>query len=151
MKSKFLILALITIIPTLGFAAVFGDFEYTTSKSGVTITKYTGAGDTVVVIPSKINNVPVRSIGASAFSYCSRLTSITIPSSVRSIGAEAFYECNSLTSITIPAGVKAIEVRTFFGCYGLTSVTIPSSLKSIGAEAFLDCGGLHRPHKRDDS
>ena len=100
MKSKFLILALITIIPSLGFAAVFGDFEYTPSKAGVTITKYNGA-DGTVVIPSQIKNVPVMSIGAYAFSYCRGLTSVTIPNSVKSIGESAFYGCTSLTSIDV--------------------------------------------------
>ena len=41
----------------------------------------------------------VTSIGGSAFSGCSGLTSITIPDSVTSIGDEAFYNCSGLTSI----------------------------------------------------
>ncbi len=81
MKFKSLILALLTIIPSLGFAAVFGDFEYTPSKAGVTITKYNGA-DGTVVIPSQIKNVPVKSIGESAFYGCTSLTSIDVDTSM---------------------------------------------------------------------
>ena len=39
-------------------------------------------------------------IGKSAFSYCSNLTTITIPTTVISIGASAFGSCTSLTEIT---------------------------------------------------
>ena len=84
----------------------------------------------------------VTSIGGSAFSHCSGLTSITIPNSVSSIGSGAFKGCRGLTSVTIPAGVKSIGYDAFRGCSGLTSVTIPDSVTSIGYDAFRDCTGL---------
>lgn len=96
-----------------------------------------------------------------AFSWCSSLTSITIPNSVTSIGGGAFNGCSSLESITIPfvgakAGVTSSDTYQYpfgyiFGTssytggtstsqyyYGnstssLTSTTyyIPTSLKSV--------------------
>ncbi|MBS7348040.1 MAG: leucine-rich repeat protein [Muribaculaceae bacterium] len=42
---------------------------------------------------------PVTSIGEGAFSYCSGLTSVTIPNSVTSIGDGAFEHCTGLTRI----------------------------------------------------
>ena len=45
-----------------------------------------------------INNT-TKLIGGSAFSGCSRLTSIEIPDSVTSISEYAFSSCNSLTSV----------------------------------------------------
>ena len=136
MKFKFLILALLTIIPSLGFAAVFGDFEYKTSKSGVTITKYTGAGASVV-IPSQINNVAVTAIGESAFLGCS-LTSVTIPNSVKSIEARVFAGCSGLTSVTIPNSVKSIA-ESAFSFNGLTSINVEEGnliYKSINGVLF---------------
>ena len=83
-----------------------------------------------------------RFIGSSAFSGCSRLTSITIPNSVMSIGDEAFMHCFSLTSITIPYSVMSIGDDAFMGCSRLTSVTIGSGVTRIGSYAFDGCSGL---------
>ena len=84
----------------------------------------------------------VKSIGSGAFSDCSSLTSITIPSSVTSIGAYAFWGCSSLTSITIPSSMTSIGRCAFGYCSSLTSVTIPSSVTSIGFSAFWGCSSL---------
>ena len=80
-------------------------------------------------------------IGSSAFYGSSRLTSITIPSSVTSIGTYAFSSCYGLTSITIPSSVTSIGEEAFYGC-SLTSITIPSSVTSIDKGAFSSCSDL---------
>ena len=81
-------------------------------------------------------------LGSDAFSGCSVLTSLTLPSSVTSIGDWAFYGCSGLTSLTIPSSVTSIGSDAFSGCSGLTSLTIPSSVTSIGSDAFSGCSGL---------
>ena len=78
----------------------------------------------------------VTGIGWYAFSNCSQMTDITIPSSVLTIGEGAFSGCNSLTSITIPNGVTSIGDWAFSCCGGLTSVTIGSGIQGIGSSAF---------------
>lgn len=100
----------------------------------------------VVIIPSSVTYnetaYTVTSIGNYAFTYCSSLTSVTIPSSVKSIGDYTFFNCSSLNFVTIPTTITNIGGSAFTGCSSLTSVTIPSSVTSIGDHAFLRCSSL---------
>lgn len=79
----------------------------------------------------------VTSIGDHAFSYCSGLTSIEIPSSVTSIENYTFSSCSGLTSIEIPNSVTSIGTMAFNRCSGLISIEIPNSVTSIGNSAFF--------------
>ena len=98
-----------------------------------------------VVIPSTVTyngtTYSVTSIGESAYSGCSGLTSVTIPNSVTSIGTNAFSGCSGLTSVNIGTGVTSIGESAFYNC-SMTSVTIPNSVTYIGEYAFLSCSGL---------
>lgn len=91
------------------------------------------------IIPS---DGSVTSIGDSAFSGCSSLTSITIPDSVTSIGVAAFCFCENLTSVTIPSSVTNIGDEAFSDCVNLTNITIPEGVTSIGSFAFNYCSSL---------
>lgn len=95
-----------------------------------------------LVIPEKINNIPVKYIGDSAFEYCNGLTSVSLPDSVTNIGIYAFSGCNGLTSVTIPDSVTSLGNYALAYCIKLTSVTIPNSVTSIGNMAFAHCTGL---------
>ena len=107
----------------------------------VTITRYLGNA-TTVHIPGRIQGLPVTDIGNSAFSSCSSLTGITIPSSVTTIGDYAFQSCSNLTNVIIPSSVTIIGKYVFNGCGNLTSVTIPSSATTISNYAFYGCRSL---------
>ena len=122
-----------------------------------------------VVIPKEVTfnkrTLKVTKIGMSAFTYCKKLTSVTIPNSVTSIGVTSFLDCISLTSVTLPNSVttieygafgnctklksvnlannvKIIDIKAFDSCYGLTSFTIPNSVTTIGNHAFFECTNL---------
>ena len=105
-------------------ATVYAQWKYDVQDGGAEIVATTQTSGTVV-IPSEIDGYRVTRIGDSAFSGCSNLTSITIPSSVTHIGSRAFERCSGLTSIEIPNSVTSIGVGTFFGCSGLVSMTLP--------------------------
>ena len=148
MKKRFtaclttLILCVLFSISASADVVVVNGISYDISGTTATVkscdVNYSGG----LVIPESItfeNSIySVTSIGNSAFSYCSSLTSVTIPNSVTSIGDPAFYGCRSLTSVTIPNSVTSIGNRAFCRCHSLTSVTIPNSVTSIGNAAFLN-------------
>ena len=81
-------------------------------------------------------------LGSYAFSGCSGLTNLVIPSSVTKIGSSAFDFCSGLTDIVIPSSVTEIDDKAFLGCSGLTNIVIPSSVTKIGDKAFDFCSGL---------
>ena len=96
---------------------------------------YDSRGDCNAIIASSQNELisacnntiipnSVTSIGESAFTYCTKLTSILIPNSVVKIGGYAFGGCNGLTSIIIPNSVTSIGKYAFANCSGLTSVVV---------------------------
>ncbi|MBQ4269005.1 MAG: leucine-rich repeat domain-containing protein, partial [Clostridia bacterium] len=58
-------------------------------------------------------------IADSAFSECSKLTSVAIPDSVTSIGEGAFSDCSSLTSVMLGNGVTRISASAFSKCDSL--------------------------------
>ena len=74
--------------------------------------------------------------------YKGRSSVVVIPNSVTSIGSSAFSGCSGLTSITISDSVMSIGNNAFSGCRGLTSITISDSVTSIGNCAFRYCEKL---------
>ena len=145
--SLFLALVATTTLWASNFKS--GDLYYTiTSSSAPYTVEVSGkvSSITSAIIPETVTyngtTFNVTSIGDYAFSYCSSLTSVTIPNSVTSIGDYAFSDCTSLTSITIPNSVTSIGDYAFSYCSSSTSVTIPNSVTSIGDNAFFGCISL---------
>ena len=54
---------------------------------------------------------------------------------VKTIGAQAFMYCSKLYFMTLPESVTTIGSKSFYGT-GLQSVTIPASVTSLAADAF---------------
>ena len=104
--------------------------------------KYVGDIKIPTVVNYKNRELSVVSIGWSAFSGCTGLTSVVIPSSVTGIGLSAFSGCTGLTSVSILGSVTDIAPYVFSGCTSLTSVSIPGSVNTIYGLAFEQCSNL---------
>ena len=86
-------------------------------------------------------------LNKGAFSGCSGLTNVTIPSSVTSIGNSAFSGCIGLEKISVvtgnpkyhSAGNCLIETKTKTLIFGCKNSIIPTdgSVTSIGNSAFV--------------
>ena len=153
--------------------ATVGGYTYTyyVVGGGASISNGTACAVTplptgALTIPSFLGGYPVTTIGNYAFTGCSALTGVTIPSSVTSLGNYAFRNCTYLTTVNIAAanltsaqstsfsgctrlanavfldGARTIPGNLFYNCTSLRSVTIPSSVTSIGNGAFYGCSGL---------
>lgn len=90
--------------------SISAQFSYTTNNSQITVVgiKYVGSGKATV--PDKINGLPVVSIGDSAFTNCTTLTSVTIPGSVTNIGNRAFWGCTNLASVYFDGNAPTLSV-----------------------------------------
>ena len=151
MRKKLLYLLLVLLASASSWAAVGDTFTANQLKYKVTsespktaeLIDYSGTmpnGD--LIIPSTVRGYAVSSIGEGAFSYCMKLTSVSIPEGVKSIGANAFFYCASMKSVSLPAGVTSIGNFAFCYCAKMSSVIIPEGVTGIGDNAFSGCSTL---------
>lgn len=147
-------------------AAVFAQFAFAESEvvDGVTwyystyedYNEWTGSGYRVcasitsgadkysgnLTVPATLGGYQVRKIGESAFSGCSGLTGITLPSGIVRIEYSAFNGCSGLLNVSLPGTLTYIDSGAFYGCSGLASVAIPDSVTSMDGCAFENCSAL---------
>lgn len=84
----------------------------------------------------------VLSVPEDAFSRCTNLWKLTLPSSIATIGEMAFYDCKSLSNIKLPENLVSIKANAFAGCTKLKSIKIPINVVELGYGAFVSCSGL---------
>ena len=109
----------------------------------------------------------VTEISEGSFRECSKITSVSIPSTLRAAGASAFQgcsllhdidmsaattlttwssgifqNCTSLASVILPPNLTATGTTLFSGCSSLASISIPDTVTNIGASCFYNCNNL---------
>ena len=122
--------------------------------SGVKLVDGWAVGYTsAAILSGTLNLKDVRGVADLAFSSCSRLTSVAIPSSLTYIGAGAFSGCARLQSFVVDPGNAAYKsesglllskdgARLVAVPGALTRVVIPSDVTSIESYAFSGCSRL---------
>ena len=140
------------VIP-LADTLTYENLSYTIADSGIVIIDCDESA-TSVIIPEQIDGIPIVTIGDQAFWQCSKLTSITIPSSVIYIWPRAFIGCNSLTDLVVDPQNRnyIVEDDVLFDITKTNLVhcpttkigeyTIPDSVTAIGYYAFKGCNRL---------
>mmetsp|Transcript_8234 Transcript_8234/g.20254 ORF Transcript_8234/g.20254 Transcript_8234/m.20254 type:complete len:453 (-) Transcript_8234:187-1545(-) len=87
-------------------------------------------------------NEGLRIIGKGAFSDCTSLQSVRIPSTVTEIGEEAFWGATSLVDVVLNEGLLKIGATAFAVCMSIERIAIPSTVKQIDRCAFQQCCGM---------
>ena len=183
------LLMVVSLVPVSAFAAdesfKSGDFTFAIEGGVACVRKYNGSSSSVTV-PSKVDydgvTYKVRSIHSKAFQNCATIKKVVLPETMSEIGASAFSNCTSLNSLTINSDLQKVYTvdNTFYnigansdyldvvfgpevtaipsnlfassysktdGCYPhITSVTIPDSVTSVGFAAFENCHDLKSVH-----
>ena len=89
-----------------------------------------------------LSNTKVTSIGEGAFYSCSKLTTITLPSTLTTIENSAFRNCSSLTSFSVPGSVTTIGSMVFDNC-SIPTFTFEASNTAITCSATIPCTNLY--------
>ncbi len=152
---------------SVGYYSTVGDYQYQTfdnnGKTEIELLGYTGNESNINVV-GYINGIPVTKIGAftfgsstitkinipdvvteiedSAFSGCTNLKSIVLPSSLKKIGHGAFWRCSSLEEVVFPNSITEMDACMFWECTSLKRVTLPSSIKTVPIKTFFKCSAL---------
>jgi hypothetical protein len=127
----------VTVIDYIPSGITSDGFRYIGDKTGYKITGYTGS-ETIVYIPSYINEIPVIAIGDNAFSD-KGLTQVALGSynKLITIGEKAFANNNISGILSIPDSVTSIGNYAFQN-NKITFLGPPSSSCTIGISAFAN-------------
>ena len=125
------------------------DFAYSADNKTITGLSDAAKGEVgnnsySIVIPDS-----VEVIGARAFLNSANLTEVRFSASahLKQIGASAFSGCTKLANVALPTsqltegGTASFSIgqNAFSGCTSLTEITVPTYVTSIGADAFAGC------------
>ena len=82
-------------------------------------------------------------IGQSAFNTCSKLATVSLPSTVQILGSSSFYYTISLTNINWPASLTDIYDYSFY-MSAIKEVILPMGVTKIYPSSFNDCSNIER-------
>ena len=88
----------------------------------------------------------IKRIGNQAFSSCVLLKNLVVPESVESIGYAVFKNCVSLESVKLPSSMVEIPEEMFYNCRVIKDITIPINVNMICKRAFARCTSLEHIH-----
>lgn len=120
---------------------------YTKSLTRVSIGKNVDFGDGVQhfgycsALTEAIMAEGITKIPGHMFAQCTKLASLTIPSTVTHIGGNAFNS-TIIENLIIPDGVTQIDGGAIYNMQSLKSVTLGSGVTTLGNNMFSLCKAL---------
>ncbi len=114
------------------------NWTWTSDGVQITLTGYSGPAD--VVVPDRVNNLPVTSIGIIFAGTA--ITSISGGENVVEVTEYAFMDCESLLSVSLQS-TKVFKYGAFWHCHSLKTADIDAAT-TLGQAAFLSCDKLER-------
>lgn len=124
-----------------------GEFTFEIYDDHAVLTAYSGE-DEQIIIPNRINNVPVTTIANQVFANNNTLREVNLPDTLTCIKYHAFYE-TTLSMINLPDSLEYIGYEAFGAfmykdaslgdtCFEIETLNIGKNVKWIGDGAF--CG-----------
>ena len=122
------LLAAVVLLAPSAAAETTGEFETVLQNDKLYITGYSGTLPAELVIPEKIDGVPVYGMTEiSDWTWESEtLTSVVLPDSMRDIPEYAFRSCHNLQSVHIGAGISQLSGRAFYWT-SVSNITVSES------------------------
>lgn len=111
-------------------------------------TGYTAAYESTSVLPwgtgitELVVGEGVTMLNNYLFYQCTRLSSVSLPSTLKTIGAHCFDRCYSLAHIDLPSGLTKLTYSAFQNCTNLKELICPESLTSLGQNVLWGCTAL---------
>ena len=101
-------------------------YEHKKDRKGQEYIEITGYEGTIrhLSVPAIIEDLPVRSIGKSAFSGREDLFSVELPATIDTLGRYVFYNCKNLRSISLHDGVEDYYDGVIKQCQSLSEITL---------------------------
>ena len=91
---------------------------------------------TAIEIPDSVDTIDIY-----AFDSCESLEAVKLPENA-DLGKGAFSGCSSIKSIAIPSGILSIEDYLFRNCTSLQSIELPADIAYVGEYSFDGCTAL---------
>ena len=103
-------------------------------------------GTDISITSTDFDGIPIVGVSENAFHNDTRITSLSLPSSVEKVESGAFWKTSNLKNITFAdkgKGLKSLEMYAFADCSSLESIDLSNaSLTEIPKKAFENCTSL---------
>jgi hypothetical protein len=101
--------------------------------------------DNTLVLGTYLSDIDssITALGERAFSGCSKMTSVTIPSTIKRLPTCVFENCTGLSEVNLPVGLQRMEAQCFYGCTNLSTIEIPNTVQFLGSGALGSTSLVH--------